>query len=156
MGTGTMVNLEALRQRLIREEGLRLRVYDDATGQELRPGMTLVGTPTIGVGRNLSDGGITREEAIYLLDRNIDQVIQFLSLRCRPWFSGLDQVRQQVCCDMAFNLGGPGFLGFHDLIRHLSRGEFREAAAAGRASQWYRQVGARGDELMTMLESGCE
>ena len=44
-------------------EGVKYRVYDDANGKEIKAGDTLVGHPTIGVGRNVAaDGpGITRE-----------------------------------------------------------------------------------------------
>lgn len=41
---------------LIRHEGLRLKPYKDS-----------VGKLTIGVGRNLDDKGITKEEAMHLL-----------------------------------------------------------------------------------------
>ena len=47
-------------------EGVKYRVYDDANGKEIKAGDTLVGHPTIGVGRNVaSDGpGITKDEMI--------------------------------------------------------------------------------------------
>lgn len=140
-----MVNKEALRQRLIREEGLRLKVYVDTVGRQ-----------TIGVGRNLTDVGISQDEAMMLLDHDIEKVISGLSSRGSPWFSGLDQVRQQALCSMAFNLGIAGLFGFTKMIRHLSKGEFPEAAREGRDSLWARQVGARADVLMTMLEAGYE
>ena len=49
-----------LREMLIRHEGLHLKPYRDS-----------VGKLTIGVGRNLDDVGITREEALILLEHDI-------------------------------------------------------------------------------------
>jgi len=139
------VNRESLRQRLIREEGLRLKPYVDT-----------VGKITIGVGHNLTDKGITYDVAMQLLDADMEEVIQGLQLRGAPWFSGLDQVRQQVCCDMAFNLGVPGFFKFVNTIRAIQQGDFERAAAHMRASKWATQVGGRAELLATMMESGVE
>jgi len=45
------MNLERTKKQLTRHEGLRLAVYDDATGKPLEQGDTIVGHPTVGVGR---------------------------------------------------------------------------------------------------------
>ena len=47
------MNIELLKEELLRDEGLELKPYTDT-----------VGKTTIGVGRNLSDVGITRAEAM--------------------------------------------------------------------------------------------
>ena len=47
----------------IDDEGVRLRVYDDATGEPLHPGMTLKGHPSIGYGRALDVNGISLKES---------------------------------------------------------------------------------------------
>ena len=59
-------------EKLILHEGMKLKVYDDANGKEIRAGDTLVGHPTIGVGRNVAgDGlGITEEEACKSYGKN--------------------------------------------------------------------------------------
>jgi len=48
-------NREQLIEQLVDHEGLELNVYKDSLGIE-----------TIGIGRNLVDRGITKEEAYYL------------------------------------------------------------------------------------------
>lgn len=141
----TIPNREALRTRLIKEEGLRLKPYTD-TGGRL----------SIGVGRNLTDVGISQDEAMLLLDHDIEKTISLLTVRGAPWFTGLDQVRQQVCCDMAFNLGIAGFFGFTKMIRAIGNGDFVTAAQEMLSSQWAGQVGARADVLAAMMESGVE
>ena len=69
---------EKLIDKLVLHEGMRLKVYDDANGNEIRAGDTLVGHPTIGVGRNIAgDGlGITEEEAKMLLSNDVDRVLK--------------------------------------------------------------------------------
>ena len=58
------MNLADLRDQLIIDEGLRLRPYRDS-----------VGKLTIGVGRNLDDVGISNDEAMVLLDHDIEITI---------------------------------------------------------------------------------
>jgi hypothetical protein len=55
-------------------EGVKYRVYDDANGKEIKAGDTLVGHPTIGVGRNVaSDGlGLTIDEINFILVNDIN------------------------------------------------------------------------------------
>jgi lysozyme len=66
--------VSALGVLLEREEGLRLAVYDDATGKPLLPGMKVVGHPTIGIGRCLDRKGITEAEARALLENDLAKV----------------------------------------------------------------------------------
>lgn len=145
------VNREALRRRLMREEGT-----GPVRNGRFYPYVDRKGKTTIGYGYNLTDNGLPVDIIGRLMDAEIDRVVTGLTFRGAPWFSGLDQVRQQVCCDMAFNLGLTGFFGFTKMIRHLARGEFPEAAREGRASDWYHQIGTRAEVLMTMLEAGVE
>ena len=60
-----MLHKQKLIDLISDHEGVKLKVYDDATGQELKAGDVLVGHPTIGIGRNVAkDGlGISQEEA---------------------------------------------------------------------------------------------
>lgn len=150
-----MVNREALKARLMRDEGLRRVVYDDATGLPLVKGMTLEGVPTIGYGTNLQEP-LSDRAAIFLLEERMDIAIKEVAIGGIPWYSGLDQVRQQVCCNMAFNMGAPVFFGFHKMIAALKNGDFPTAAREMRASTWAKQVGGRADILAAMMELGYE
>ena len=75
-----MDNIDSDKFKLLKmltlHEGLKLKVYDDANGKELKAGDTLIGHPTIGVGRNVaSDGlGINEEEANFLLMGDIARI----------------------------------------------------------------------------------
>lgn len=144
------MNREQLAAELIRDEGLCLAVYDDATGLPLRPGMELVGHPTIGIGRALDVNGITADEAHLLLANDIARVEGELQ-KALPWFAALDDARQRVLVNMAFNLGTAGLLRFHDTLRYAQEGRYELAARAMQDSGWYRQVGGRALRLVAVM-----
>ena len=63
-----MTTHRELAARLIRDgEGLRLKVYDDASGKPVTAGSVLAGHPSIGYGRNLAGQGISESEADAML-----------------------------------------------------------------------------------------
>ncbi len=80
---------------LEQDEGLRLQAYDDATGAPLKPGDTLRGHPTIGIGRALDVNGITTEEARYLLENEVGKAEAELD-RDIPWWRALSENRRHV------------------------------------------------------------
>lgn len=134
------VDRERLVAQLIRHEGLRLKPYRDS-----------VGKLTIGVGRNLSDVGITREEALFLLDNSLDIAIR--GCATFPWFAGLSPVRQRVIVDMFFNLGAARFRLFGRMIHALAIGHFDVAADEMLGSRWAAQVGDRARDLAQMMRT---
>ena len=77
--------------QLIRHEGLKLRLYRDT-----------VGKATIGVGRNLDDVGIDRDEALQLLANDILRADAALRRAC-PWVEQLDQPRWNVLINMTLD-----------------------------------------------------
>ena len=138
MTTESRLRLEA---DLIRDEGIRLTVYDDTRG-----------IPTIGIGRNLRDPGISMHEAMLLLDHDISAVLE--DLKTFSWWAGLDAVRQRVVANMRFNLGPTRFRAFKATIAALDAGDYTRAAAQMRQSRWYTQVGIRSRRLVQMMETG--
>lgn len=136
------MNLPALIAQLQRHEGLRLKPYTDT-----------VGKLTIGVGRNLTDRGISEAEAGVLLANDIEAVRLELTNNW-PWWLQLDDVRQRVVMDMAFNMGVPVLMTFGRFLARLKRGEFDAAAAEMLASLWARQVGDRAQRLAKMMRTG--
>ena len=130
---------EACMRDLRRHEGLRLKPYKDT-----------VGTLTIGYGRNLEAKGITHAEADYLLDSDVQEAIDevFASL---PWVADLDENRQAILVNMAFNLGINGLLEFHNTLAAVEAGNYEEAAKGMLASKWAKQVGRRAEELATRM-----
>lgn len=135
-----MTDRQKLVEQLVLHEGLRRFPYADTTGHL-----------TIGVGRNLTDKGITFGEAMILLDHDLDEAIT--DLADFPWFAGLDAVRQRVLVDMRLNLGAAGFRGFKRMIRMLSEEKYALAAGSMRDSLWAKQVKSRADRLIKMMTS---
>lgn len=85
---------------------------------ELKPYICPAGKLTIGFGRNLQDNGITRNEAEILLDNDLLNTKLELEDRL-PIFTKLDDVRQDVLIQMAYNMGVPKLLGFKKTIDYL-------------------------------------
>ena len=129
-----------LRDQLIQHEGIRLSPYRDT-----------VGKLTIGVGRNLDDMGITRDEALFLLDNDILRA-QSAVIHALPWSTTLDRPRFEVLVNMAFNLGINGLLGFAKFLAALQAGDYPTAAQEMLDSRWATQVGQRALELATIVD----
>jgi lysozyme len=133
-------------------EGLRLVVYDDKTGEPLRPGMVLKGHPTIGFGRALDVNGISKAEAHYLLDNDIARATK--DAQGFLWFWELNDARQDVVIEMLFNLGLRDFMGFRRMIAAIARRDYESAADEMTLSRWAKQVGNRDLVLCQMMRSG--
>lgn len=133
---------EELRKQLIVEEGLRLKPYLDTVGKW-----------TIGVGRNLSDVGITQDEAMLMLDNDLLRVESELSDRF-DWFAALSPVRQDVLLDMAFNLGIKGLAQFHMTLTAITLGDYESASRQMLKSVWAEQVGQRAIRLAEQMRTG--
>ena len=132
-----------LRAQLILHEGIRLKPYRDT-----------VGKLTIGVGRNLTDRGISQGEAMELLENDIAACVGALN-HALPWFPTLDPMRQRVLIDLCFNLGRDGLLLFHRMLEAIRVADYSLAAKELRASKWAHQVQAsRVLRLTKMLETG--
>jgi len=137
------MNLDALEQQLIGHEGLELEMYTDT-----------VGIKTIGVGRNLEHVGLRNEaEARFLLRSDILAICAELEKRL-PWMSELDEIRQRVLIDMAFNLGVAGLCKFTETLGHVEARRFDQASVEMLDSRWADQVGGRATRLAQMMATG--
>jgi lysozyme len=136
-------SMQLLRAQLIEHEGFRLRVYFDS-----------VGIATIGVGRNLVDKGLSKHEALYLLDNDIHECIA--DLVTFPWFDALDPVRQRVLIDLRFNLGPRRFRKFRNTLAAIEEGRYGDAADGMLASKWAEQVKGRAIRLARMMRLGTD
>lgn len=134
------------REALIRQ----LRLHE---GERLKPYRCTAGKLTIGIGRNLEDRGITAAESAYLLGNDIAAVQQQV-LNALPWAAQLDDVRQRVLLDMAFNMGIGGLLSFKNTLATIKAGDYTKAAAMMLDSRWAGQVGRRAERLSRMMATG--
>jgi len=132
---------ENMIRQLTRHEGLRLKPYYCPAGKL-----------TIGIGRNLEGKGITEQEAVMLLENDIQECLDDLT----PLFPGFDDLPEpvrQVLVDMRFNLGPGRFRQFKKMIAAVNARDFPQAAAQMKASRWYFQVGKRAETLTAMMAS---
>lgn len=137
-----MINLQALETQLVQHEGERLKVYNDS-----------LGIPTIGVGRNLRDKGITKAESRYLLRNDVLNASGPLELF--PKFNSLDSVRQQALANMSFNLGFQGLKEFKHFLDALWSNDWNLAVKEMKDSKWAHQIGnARLQDLVHMIQTG--
>lgn len=136
------MNYTTLKAELKRDEGERLKPYRDT-----------VGKLTIGVGRNLDDVGISEAEVDFLLMSDVGRAEGGLDANC-PWWRQLDETRQRVLLNMAFNLGIGGLLKFHDTLAAVQAGNWNAAADGMLNSAWAKQVGFRATRLANMMRTG--
>jgi len=111
---------------------------------------------TVGVGRNIDpEGGIgiSDDEIDYLLQNDINRVYAELDSEYE-WFSDLDEVRQDVMMDIAFNLGATKLRLFKKALLAMSVGDWDTAAEEWLDSRWAKQVKGRATELTEMIRTG--
>jgi len=136
-------------------EGVKLKVYDDYTGKELKAGDVLVGHPTIGIGRNVAkDGlGISQKEAEFMLMNDIDRVKE--EIKDFPILH-LNEVRTAVIIDMAFNMGITRFNDFKwpKFFKAVANEEWQKATEEMLDSNWARQTKRRSKNLSKMMFTG--
>jgi len=179
----TAADREALRNDLIRDEGLRLAPYKDTVGKwtigvgyniddrGLGPLSAAIGrTPTFD---DLQQHGLTRDEAVKVLDADIGYFLDHIQTRF-PEFSQLNGVRQRAVTNFVFNLGGTRALKFEQAIAAVrlalqqptpAMADTCYTAAAFHImdSLWARQIGDglggkvdRADRLCRMIRTGKE
>ena len=149
--------------KLIEHEGMVLTVYQDSLGID-----------TIGIGRNLKDRGITKEELDYMDIPNMDVVYEhgiteadarYLAMndirivenelcRVHPCVEDLDSVRQLILMDMAYNMGVPRLCKFKKMWAAIEEGSYEIASIEMMDSRWSKQVGSRAVKLSDAMKAG--
>ena len=133
---------DEIKAQLMKHEGLRLKPYQCTAGKW-----------TIGVGRNIEDRGITEEEAMHLLDNDIDECQEELD-RIIPWWIEKPAYVQLVLINMMFNLGATRLLGFKKFLKAVEENNFDLASTEMLDSRWAKQVGQRSIELSEFMKNG--
>jgi len=131
-----MTDLQAM---LMAQEGLRLKPYTDS-----------VGKLTIGVGRNLDDKGISKDEASMLLNADIADAIDDVQ-HLFSCYDELSEPRKMVLVSMAFNMGRERLGKFTRFIGAVHRSDWEDAADEMLDSTWAKQVGPRAVTLSRMM-----
>jgi lysozyme len=131
---------------LKRDEGCRLSAYLDT-----------MEVPTIGYGHTGREVHIgltwTQAECDAALEADVHATCQGLDSAI-PWWTRLDDVRQDVIAELAFNIGVHALLGFKVTLAAVQAGDYANASAAMLISRWASQVGARATRLAAMMRTG--
>ena len=138
--------IQDITKQLKADEGFCRTVYQDTLGYW-----------TIGVGRlvdSSAPGSGLRDSEIELLLRN-DIEDRIVSLgKVLPWFHELDEARQGVLVNMAFQLGVKGLLGFSNTLGLVSRGQYEAASQQMLQSKWAKQTPERAARLAQQMKTG--
>lgn len=122
---------DLIKSRLKDFEGLVLKAYECSAGYT-----------SIGIGRNLDTRGITEDEAMYLLNNDIESVFKDLDKHLAIWRS-YPLEAQYVFIDLCFNLGIHTLLSFRKTLAFCELGEWEKAAVELLNSKYAKQVGRR-------------
>lgn len=131
-----------LKNLLVQHESYKQFPYTDTTGHL-----------TIGIGRNLSERGISTNEALSLLD---DDIFYFSSKldSLLPYFSSLDDNRAIVLVDMCFNVGVRGLLEFKEMLKYIEEKDYEKASQEISNSKAAHQNINRYQQLAYIMKTG--
>jgi len=135
------IDIEKLMNELKVDECFRDKVYTCSAGKL-----------TIGYGWNLEDNELPERIAEMMLSYAIGDKLQ--SLERLSWWCELNDARKRAIVNMAFNIGVAGVLKFKKMIAAIERKDFTQAALEMDDSKWSKQVGARADRLILMMNRG--
>jgi lysozyme len=146
-------NDEAFLDQLKRHEGLRLEAY-----------LCPAGKLTIGWGHNCEakpvpsvekEGDVvSRGTAEILLYQDVKALAHELDDKL-PWWRKMEEPRQAVLLNMAFNMGVPKLLGFKRFLAAAEAEDWNAAAYEMGDSKWAEQVINRSRELITQMILGA-
>jgi lysozyme len=135
------MNIERIKETLIKHEGLRLDMYKDS-----------LGIYTIGVGHNIEERGITARVAAVMLEEDIDVAVVDLK-RNVSFFDDLPEAAQEALVNLCFNMGIPRLMQFKKTLSFLREGKYEKAANELLDSRYASQVGYRALEVAEMIRS---
>ncbi len=134
--------IDKLREDLIRDESFVGHAYQDSKSYW-----------TIGIGRLIDKrkgGGITREEAEYLLDNDLATARADLDA-IAPYWLLLPEDVQRGLLNMAFNLGRKNLSEFKKMFAALEVGDYQMASVEALDSVWAYQVGPRAHRIAKLF-----
>lgn len=140
-----MRNVTNLEEQLRLDEGENLTAYQDH-----------LGFWTIGIGRLIDGrkgGGIAKEESSYLLNNDIRRKTSEAKAAI-PWIEKLDEARQGVLLNMAFQMGVEGLLKFKTTLAMVRAGRYEKAASGMLNSLWAKQTPERANRLAEQMRTG--
>lgn len=142
-------------------EGFRARAYPDPESPLAKTGQGSGAPWTIGYGHAGLDvhPGMewTLEQAETVLQADLNVATGLLD-HFAPWWRRLNDPRQDVMAQLAFNMGWGngehGLSSFKHTLGFIQAGDFEEAAAGLLASHWADEVKTRAIRLAEQMRTG--
>lgn len=135
------MNRDILKLDLIADEGLKLKPYKCTAGKT-----------TIGVGRNLDDVGISKDEALSLLGNDIARVEAELFNEL-PWLVTRPETVQRAVANMVFQMGLAGVLKFKGMLAAIQAGDYESAKKHALDSAWAKQTPNRAAKVTGLFHA---
>ena len=138
--------MTSLRDQLQREEGRSKTAYRDS-----------LNIWTIGIGHAGPDvyAGLTwtDDQIDAAFDKDVAEKTAQVE-QALPWFSDLNEPRQAVLLQMAFQMGTVGLLKFARTLEAVHEGRWADASAGMLNSVWASQTPHRAARLAQQMQSG--
>ena len=141
-------------KELVTDEGYVTEIYEDHLGYK-----------TFGVGHLVLDSDdecganvgteVSEDRILECLEKDIDAICEDLD-RNIPFWRKLDEERQRVVANMAFNLGINRLLKFERFLEALEKRDYKKSAAEMLNSRWAKQVGSRSERLKKRMLDGSK
>jgi len=147
------MNIERLISQLKRDEGVRVRVYNDSLGYK-----------TVGIGhlikssdpewlRDLKVGDkISMEQVDSIFIDDLTSAIHDTMKVFEPVWECFPDIAQEVFVNMVYNLGVTRFLKFKKTILAAYSKDWKTVAVEMLDSKWSKQVGQRAYRLSAQIE----
>jgi GH24 family phage-related lysozyme (muramidase) len=142
------VDMDALLQQLLHDEGLKTHVYRDSRGH-LTVGSGHLVTPQDHLGPHAT---ITHKQAYALLAEDIGKAITACE-HLWPHFHAMPEEAQRVLVQAAFILGENKLKRFVHLHQAIEQARWEAAARALEKSKVFTQIGTRAQRLVARLRA---
>ena len=128
------------------------KLIEENEDRVLRPYVCTSGKLTIGVGRNLTDVGISWDEADDLFTADVNKAyFSLCKILGKEKLLALPETIQEVLMDMCFNLGERRLRGFVKMFDAVKVWDWTRMIDEMIDSTWYKQVPTRAGKLVLMV-----
>lgn len=141
----TRPKVKDIESQLREDEGEVLHVYKDSEGYF-----------TIGIGILVDQrkgGGLLPEESSFIFQNRM-RILKGRIRKALPWFEELDEARQGVLLNMAYQMGLDGLLKFKNTLTAIKTRQWTLASVGMLDSLWARQTPERAERLATQMRTG--
>lgn len=135
-------------------EGFRSKVYLCPTGH-----------PTVGYGFRVADlspdelalnGGAVEPMSVEVAEAILEIKIRKFKKQvydALPWLSSAPMSVQDALCEMAYQMGVAGLLGFKNTLAMIEASRYKEAAENMLKSKWAKQTPKRANEIANLVRN---